>query len=284
VVTATNETNSASTTTLVIVELPIEGLTAENDSPTVLSNTTHLTASVVAGSDVIYAWNFGDGTLGSGEGVTHTYPSVGFYTATVTASNSISLASTVTLVSIIPACEPAILPEFSWLPLDPISGNLVTFTGNGVGSEPITYTWGFGDGAVGMGITTTHTYADGGDYTVVLTAANACGEASTEHTVTVTQACQPVELIDFTWLPAEPVGSEVITFTGFAEGSAPISFTWNFGDGAAGTGSTTTHSYADPGIYTVALSATNACSTDQSSTQITILQKVWEFFLPMITR
>ncbi len=284
IVTATNGTNSASATTFVTVEIPIEGLTAENDSPTMLGNTTYLTASVVAGSNVIYAWDFGDGMPGSGEVVTHTFSSVGSYTATVTASNSISLASAVTLVTVTPACEPVDTTNFTWQLLEPVSGEGVTFTSISNGSEPITYTWDFGDGLFGTGITTTHSYVEGGDYTVVLTASNACGEASAEQVINITPACDPVGMLDFAWLPVDPISDELVTFTGSADGSGPISFTWNFGDGAEGTGLTTTHSYAEPGSYTVALSATNACSIDQVSQQVTILQKIWEFFLPMITR
>jgi len=81
---------------------PIEGLTAGNDSPTVLGDLTTLTASVTAGTNVTYLWDFGDGSpLVGGQTVTHAYPAVGVYTATVTATNNSGSADAETVVTIL---------------------------------------------------------------------------------------------------------------------------------------------------------------------------------------
>ncbi len=88
---------------VVVEELdePIEGLVASNDSPTWLGDLTTLTASVTAGANVTYLWDFGDGTpLVGGQTVTHTYPASGVYTATVTASNNSGSASADTTVTV----------------------------------------------------------------------------------------------------------------------------------------------------------------------------------------
>jgi len=84
----------------ITVSAPIAGLSATNDSPTRLGNPTTLTATITAGSNVTYAWDFGDGDTGSGATVSHIYPETGFYTATVTASNSTSSASASTVVRV----------------------------------------------------------------------------------------------------------------------------------------------------------------------------------------
>ena len=68
-------------------DVPVSGLTAINDSPTELGNSTTLTASVTGGTNVLYDWDFGDTNTGSGETTSHTYTLAGFYTATVTATN-----------------------------------------------------------------------------------------------------------------------------------------------------------------------------------------------------
>jgi len=57
-------------------------------------------ASVTAGTNVNYAWAFGDGTFGSGAVVMHNYPDVGMDTAVVTASNSVGDAVAETQVTI----------------------------------------------------------------------------------------------------------------------------------------------------------------------------------------
>lgn len=91
----------------------------------------------------------------------------------------------VTLV-VTTSCVPVDTADFSWLPASPLVGEAITFEAGANGSEPITYAWAFGDGATGTGQIVQHTYTVSDTYTVVLTATNACGEASISHTVVVT--------------------------------------------------------------------------------------------------
>ena len=98
---------------LTVLDTPIEGLAASNDSPTMLGEVTTLNATLTAGTNVSFAWDFGDGEFGSGQVVTHTYAATGVYTATVTASNPVSELSATTVVTIID--EPAVFKVY--LPL-----------------------------------------------------------------------------------------------------------------------------------------------------------------------
>lgn len=97
----TEEGPSGMYTNTVDVEEAIAGLSATNDSPSMLGNPTTLTATITAGSNVVYAWAFDDGSLGSGSVVTHTYANAGVYTAVVTASNPVSQFTATTTVTII---------------------------------------------------------------------------------------------------------------------------------------------------------------------------------------
>jgi len=78
----------------------ISGLSADNDSPTQFGGTTTLSATISAGSNVSYEWDFGDGEFGSGPSETHVYPAVDIYTASVTATNSISSELVTTTITI----------------------------------------------------------------------------------------------------------------------------------------------------------------------------------------
>ncbi len=69
-------------------DTPITGLAATNSSPTSLGNTTNFSATIISGTNVSYAWQFGDGGSGMGKTVSHPYAASGIYTATVTATNS----------------------------------------------------------------------------------------------------------------------------------------------------------------------------------------------------
>jgi len=96
--------------------------------------------------------------------------------------------------------------------------------------------------------------------------------------------CSPVTGLDFTWLPTTPYNGDLITFTAAASGTEPIDFLWDFGDTFTDTGGIVTHTYTDAGIYTVELSASNACGDEMVSNNITILQYIWRFFLPIVNK
>ena len=86
------------------------------------------------------------------------------------------------------ACDPVTNAAFTWSPTSPFAGQQVTFNGSASGTAPISYAWTFGDGGTGSGATVTHTYTSAGTYTVAMTASNACGTQTVQHTVIV----QPV--------------------------------------------------------------------------------------------
>ncbi len=76
----------------------ITGLSATSDSPTTLGNSTNFTVTITAGSNVSYNWNFGDGNIGSGNTISHTYAAVNIYTVLITASNGTnSITDTLTV-------------------------------------------------------------------------------------------------------------------------------------------------------------------------------------------
>ena len=90
------------TIVITVGDVAIANLTAANDSPMKIGQLTHFTATISAGSNVTYQWNFGNGQLASGATVSYTYPFSGAYTAVVTATNGVASLSTTTLVSIEP--------------------------------------------------------------------------------------------------------------------------------------------------------------------------------------
>jgi PKD repeat protein len=100
VVTASNSISTVlATTPVTITDAAIANLNAVNSSPTGLSEVTYFTATA-SGSNIAYIWDFGDGQTGGGNPIGHSYAAAGRYTATVTATNSISLQIATTLVDI----------------------------------------------------------------------------------------------------------------------------------------------------------------------------------------
>ncbi|MEX0747583.1 MAG: PKD domain-containing protein, partial [Rhodothermales bacterium] len=153
-------------------------------------------------------------------------------------------------------------------------GQSATFTStvnSDVATPPITYSWNWGDGSTGMGSVATKTFNRPGTYTVTFTATNDGASDSESCTVTVVAPSAPPEIIgidasETRFEVCEPVE---VDFEANVRGAEPITYTWDMGDGsAAHTGEETTHTFSEPGTYTVRLTARNA--DGESTRTITI--------------
>lgn len=99
--TATNNlTTLVATVVASVVDVPIASLVITNSSPTALGNPTWFTATLTSGTQVTYTWDFGNGATASGATVSYMYPTTGWYTATLTATNSASSQTLTTPVSV----------------------------------------------------------------------------------------------------------------------------------------------------------------------------------------
>jgi len=77
----------------------------------------------------------------------------------------------------------------------------------------------------------------------------------------------PTLSASFTYSPSSPATGEQVTFTASASGgTVPYSFSWNFGDGSTGTGSSATHSYVTAGTFTIILTVMDSGSPQQTAT------------------
>lgn len=229
-----------------------------------------------------YTWGLGDGTGAAGSSITHTYTTAGLYRVAMTVTNGCGWGTVAHTLTVLPPCDPAHDADFAWTPITPTIGEQVVFTGTALGDSPIAFAWDFGDGTGGTGNTVLHAFAAAGDYAVTMTATNACGEAIARHTLTVVAGCNPVHDARFTWLPAVPTVGEMVTLEAMAGGTPPFTYTWDLGDGAVAAGVTVTHAYAAAGLYTVTLTATNACGSDQVTHAITVAG--WRVYLPLLRR
>jgi PKD repeat protein len=163
-------------------DTPIAGLSAANNGPTALGSPTELTATISAGTNVTYAWDFGDGATGSEAQTTHTYAAAGVYHAVVTATNGSGSATASTDVTVTDTPISG-LQASSNSPTN--LGNTTTFTATIGDGTDVTYAWDFGDGAIGSGANVAHTYQLTGTYAVTVTASNSVGSASANIAVQI---------------------------------------------------------------------------------------------------
>src|SRR5947209_268450 len=154
--------------------------------------------------------------------------------------------------------------SFTYSPTSPQASQQVSFTASASGGTgPYNYTWAFGDGMTGTGITVYHTYSTAGSYNVLLTVKDSSPSqqtATSQQTITVTSPPPPPSLTtSFTESLSNSVVGQTVSFTGSASGgTAPYNYAWNFGDSSTGSGSSASHIYQTAGVYTVVLTVTDA--------------------------
>jgi uncharacterized repeat protein (TIGR01451 family) len=262
VVTATNLASTAvtATTSVLVDHKYISGLTASSSSPSALGSATTFTASVAAGYGTTFAWSFGDGITGAGPSLTHTFASVGAYTAVVTATNAAS--SAVTRTAVIVDQTVTGLQAANSGPTN--LGAPTAFTATISTGTSVAYSWDFGDGATGTGPTASHTYTTVGIYTATVTARNPVGSRSAVASLPVNRA---IGGLSVTSNAPTPMGFAT-SLTATLSAGSNVSFTWDLGDGSVGAGASLTHLYPDIGVYRAVVTATNASSA--ASAEITI--------------
>ena len=263
-VTAENAISSDSAQTIVSVLTAISGLSAANDGPTALGQSTQFTATVSAGDDLSYTWDFGDGNLGTGPNPTHLYLAVGTYTATVTATNGVNQQSNSTLVEVAETIAgltaandgPTILGEPTWLAATVDAGS------------GISYQWDLGDGQGASEAVISHTYSLTGTYIATITASNILGQQTAETEITIVE---PIgALIATNSSPSQVGQSTVLTATITGGGEEGTTFMWDFGDGESGTGEVVSHTYAAVGDYTAIVTATTLLESQTAQTDVDI--------------
>jgi len=218
-----------------------------NTSPNGL--TVSFNAGNSVGAGLSYNWTFGDGTTAQGSNPSHSYTSSGNYTVTLTVTDACGTSnSTSTTLTVCPNVSLG----FSY------TNNNTTFTFTANPSNLGNYQWDFGDGTSGVGLTTNHTYAAGGNYTVVLTAVDACGALWSDSSEVST--CPPLSG-NFNFNIASS-GSNGMLVQFFATVSGASSLIWNWGDGTQSITPATSISHTYPTtslIYVITLSLINTC-------------------------
>lgn len=234
------------------------------------------------GSIVSRSWNFGDGTAtSSASNPSHTYTSSGNYTATLTVTDNDGATDTKTVAITVNANQAPTAVAGS----DISSGQAplpVQFNSVGSGDPDGTFTrnWNFGDGtATSSAASPSHTYASQGTFTVTLTITDDNGVTATSTLIMNIGAPNQAPVAAATVDPTS--GKTNITNFAFdASGSTDAdgtvnSYAWTFGDGAASTSATPSHTYTTAGTYTATVRVTdNQAATNSKSVTVTVANNV----------
>ena len=222
-------------------------------------------------SNGTYAWDFGDGQTGTGVMATHRYVRAGTMTITLSVTSDTRATSTSSRTINVSATLPPTTAAFTFSPTNPSINQDVIFTaaaitGPGIpgGGVTGTFNWDFGDGGTATGSPVTHRYARGGTYTVSLRVTTDAGLSATTSRIITISTTLPGGSANFTFSPTDPHVGDDVFFNAASSSVTGGSFSWDFGDGTAGSGVAPVHSYGRARTFTVTLTVVS--STGQSAT------------------
>ncbi|MCL7413492.1 MAG: PKD domain-containing protein, partial [ANME-2 cluster archaeon] len=262
------------TDTLTVIVKDTTSLNADAGPDQTVNEDTAVTFDGSGSSDdvgiVRYSWDFNarDGITGEASGVTptHTYLNPGTYTVTLNVSDSDGNYATDTLTVIVKDTTPPITVAGPDMIVN--EDTIVAFDGSGSYDNAAieSYSWDF-DASNGItveatGITTTHTYPDPGTYTVTLNVSDSAGNHKTNTlTITVKDITSPIADAG----PDQTVNEDTVVHfnsSGSSDNIGITGYSWDFdatnGITVESTGAAPTHTYKDPGTYTVTLKVSDS--------------------------
>ena len=268
-------------------EVALSGLLVTNSSPRSISGSTiiiNFTATVGTGTNYSVVWNWGDGTPSLGTGLTpfHTYagPAGGIYTAVITATNSVNVITTTSVVTInnIPPTLSALGPMT--MPVGSAARTLF-ITGTHFHAGTLVNINGVPRAANTTPGTTT-------SMTVTLSATDL--NTAGLYTVTATSAAPPspglvstatlsYRVLELTATNSGPVDlGTAVVLTATLNPSVVISYTWLPGDGSGPfTGNSVfSHNYPSGlgAIYTAVVTATAGATGPVTATTIVTVNNI----------
>ena len=282
---------------------PITGLTLTH-TPAIphAQQPVTFTAQVITGTPPLtYTWHFSDSVV-IGNPVTHTFPAKAElrtpYTLTLQAVNPCShniITHMLQISNPYTPCHPIAGLSLTHAPPPLQAGQPVTFVGHIVsGTLPVTYTWHFSGTAPVVGNPVTHTFPAQPPltttHTLTLTAVNACSQQTRTQTLSVHNPpplCAAIDGLAFIQQPATLTGGKSITLTAnVITGTRPISYTWQINNSVHLQGNPIMHTLPTTGsawnLITVVVTASNLCSTQKYTAQLTFMTQ--RVYLPLVMR
>ena len=218
-----------------------------------------------------FAWAFGDGTTAEGATAEKAFAAPGLYRVVLRVEDGADHPcnfGTATRLVTVNAPPVAVAGE------DRSAAVGETVTLSGAASYDIDGTidafgWDLGDGTSAEGATVSHAFVTPGLYEATLTVrdASGVGNAATADRVAIRVNAPPEPQATG---PARPIAvGEVAPLDGSAsrdpDGSI-LSYDWDFGDGATGSGPAVDYAWTAPGLYAVRLTVTDDSATPSATT------------------
>ncbi|WEK37625.1 MAG: PKD domain-containing protein [Candidatus Pseudobacter hemicellulosilyticus] len=246
-----------------IENLPLEGCIPYRFKPQIKVKTIDPIAS--------YTWYFGDGSSATGLSPLHEYTQPGTYAVRLEYTTQSGCQGTIQAKdSVKVGSKPN--ADFSLNPPLTCASTTVAFTDLTTGAGRIDkWLWQFGDGGSSAQKNPGHLYQDTGTFNVRLIAwSNGCADTIIKQRVV--RILAPIAKFDVTMSCTSRLAR------GFVDRSIDAkTWFWEFGDGNTATSQSASHSYAQPGTYTVKLTVTNGSCSYTRTRQITVYNEKADF-------
>jgi len=158
-----------------------------------------------------------------------------------------------------PSCD--LTAAFSGSPTEGCAPLTVNFTDQSTGTGIDGWLWTFGDGGTSTVQNPSYSYMSAGIYSVTLTVSSSSQGCDKTETKTGFITVQAGPVAGFSGSPTTGTEPLTVTFTDLSTGN-PDTWNWDFGDGGSSMAQNPSYTYNNPGVYTVTLTAGNACGSD----------------------
>jgi PKD repeat protein len=192
-------------------------------------------------------WTFSDGGVASGMAVLHSFETEGAASATVTATDATGTVVAQTGQFFV---NPALVGHVSANPgsVDEGSSTVLTASAAG-GTPPYSYAWILPGGRTATGVAVAYTPTSTGSETFELEITDGAGGSwSTSVPMTVNSALQFLASAS----PTSFYSGRTVSFSAVVTGgTAPYSYSWDFGDGGTSSAASPSHTYRSSGTFLV---------------------------------
>ena len=206
-----------------------------------------------------YFWDFGDGTNATTANPLHTYDAAGLYNVTLTVTND-GGSDSKTETSYVNVTNPLPVAYFSANLTAGKAPHYVLFTDESLGVNITSWSWNFGDGGTSTESDPVYVYNNPGTYSVTLTVTNDAGPNTITRNDYI-QVFQDIPSANFTANPTSGGEPLTVQFYDTSLGN-PTTWQWHFGDGGISPLQSPSHTYYNPGTYTVSLTAGTSGGTN----------------------
>ncbi len=216
-------------------------------------------------SNAAYNWSFGNTLTSTAQNPSTVYPDSGSFIATLIVTNDNGCADTATK-----AITVLLTPTAQASTADTVGCSPFTSTFVNASTGATSYLWNFGDNTTSTQANPSHTYQNGGSYTVKLIAYNANGCSDT------TVFNYPIHVLQspnasFTSSVNSGCSPLAVSFTNTSIDTSNATYAWNFGNTLTTSTWNASTIYTDSSVFNTSLIVTNAngCS-DTATKNITV--------------